>query len=153
MINPGCMASVHERIGLLTDLFLGAAYADHVFGGEERAYLCDLLCDLLSTRKLPEALERQIEHYDPRCFDLQAAAQDFRRDPPMKARRLLELVAYVMLADGEQNVNESAFLGALGEALGLAPADYADLTREGLRLRHSFVDLARVPLPGTWTRP
>jgi hypothetical protein len=141
------MVSVRDRIGLLTDLFLGAAYADDVLQEKERLYVEALLRDLLSAAALPPALEQRIAGFDRRAFDLRAAAADFLSAPPMSPRRLLELITYVTLADGAQNVDEDAFVRALGEALGLAPELYADLTRDRLYGRNSFIDLARVKLP------
>ena len=141
------MTSVRDRIGLLTDLFLGAAFSDEMFPQEERRYVRDLIRDLLSVTTLPPEIDQLIERFDPKAFDLQATAAEFMRDPPMSRRRVLELVAYITLADGEQNLEEDAFLRALGEAFGLKPEDYSDLRRDKIHLRNSFIDLARVPLP------
>jgi uncharacterized tellurite resistance protein B-like protein len=140
------MVGVRDRIGLLTDIFLAAAFADQRFADKERAYVRDLIRDLLAVRQLPPELSERIEGFDPHAFDLPAAAAEFAREPPMSRRRLMELIAYVTMADGEQNADEDAFLRAFGEALGLQPAEYADLTRERINLRNSFIGLARVPL-------
>ena len=141
------MTSVRDRIGLLTELFLGAAFADGKFPQKERAYVRDLILDLLVATVLPPEIEQRIERFDAKSFDLQAVASEFLRDPPMSRRRVLELVAYITLADGEQNAEEDAFLRALGEAFGLQPEEYSDLRRDKIHLRNSFIDLARVPLP------
>lgn len=130
----------------MTDIFLAAAFADLRFPDKERAYVRELVRDLLCARQLPQELSERIEQFDPRAFDLQAAAAEFAREPPMSRRRLMELIAYVTMADGEQNADEDAFLRAFGEALGLQPSEYADLTCERINLRNSFIGLARVPL-------
>jgi uncharacterized tellurite resistance protein B-like protein len=140
------MAAVRDRIGLLTNIFLAAAFADGRFADKERAYVRELIRDLLSVRQLPSALETYIEQFDPRSFDLRACAAEFAREPPMSRRRLMELIGYVTMADGEQSADEDAFLRAFGEALGLQPSEYADLTRDRINLRNSFIGLARVPL-------
>jgi uncharacterized tellurite resistance protein B-like protein len=140
------MAAVRDRIGLLTNIFLAAAFADGRFADKERAYVRELIRDLLSVRQLPPALETHIEQFDPRSFDLRACAAEFEREPPMSRRRLMELIGYVTMADGEQSADEDAFLRAFGEALGLQPSEYADLTRDRINLRNSFIGLARVPL-------
>jgi uncharacterized tellurite resistance protein B-like protein len=140
------MGALHDRIGLLTDIFLAAAFSDRRFPDKERAYVGELVRDLLSVRKLPEELLARIEQFDPGAFDLQAAAAEFAREAPMSRRRLMELIAYVTMADGEQNAEEDAFLRAFGEAVGLQPSEYADLTCERINLRNSFIGLARVPL-------
>jgi uncharacterized tellurite resistance protein B-like protein len=143
------MASVRERIELLADIFMAAAYADRKFHVQERDYIREVLRDLLCSGTLPEAVAQHVDDFAPDRFDLLGAARDFTRDPPMSRRRLLELCTYVTLADGQQNIDEIAFLRALGEALGCAADEYEDLISDRLRLRHSFVDLARVPLPET----
>jgi uncharacterized tellurite resistance protein B-like protein len=140
------MTVVRDRIGLLSDIFLAAAFADGRFPDKERAYVRELIRDLLSARQLPPELEARIEQFDPRNFDLRAAAADFAREQPMSRRRLMELIAYVTMADGEQTADEDAFVRAFGEALGLAVSEYADLTLDRINLRNSFIGLARVPL-------
>jgi tellurite resistance protein len=140
------MAALRDRIGLLADIFLAAAYSDGRFADKEHAYVRELIRDLLSLRQLPPALEAHIAEFDPRNFDLRATAAEFVREPPMSRRRLMELIGYVTMADGEQSADEDAFLRAFGEAIGLQPSEYADLTRDRINLRNSFIGLARVPL-------
>jgi uncharacterized tellurite resistance protein B-like protein len=141
--------AVRHRIGLLTDLFLGAAFADGHFVDRERDYIRSLLKDLLVVDPLPAGLEQHIAEFDPGHFDLSRAAADFHAEPPMSRRRLLELIAYVTLADGALVDAEDAFIRRLGAALDLAEVDYRDLTLdpEGEQHRRSFIELARVPLP------
>ena len=141
------MPSVAHRIGLLTDLFLGAAFADTRFEQSERDYVRALLLDLLCTETLPQELEARIEAFRPSAFNLTAAAQDFLQDPPMSKRRLLELVAYVTLSDGEQSLEDDLYVRALAECLGMQFEEYKDLTRDPEVVRESFTELARVPLP------
>lgn len=141
------MPPLASRIGLLTDIFLGAAFADAQLLDQERGYVRSVVMDLLATKFMPPELEERIAKFNPASFDLSAAAADFVREPPMSRRRLLELVAYVTLSDGAQSPEEDAYLRKLGHALGLEPKEYADLCREKLHLRESFTDLARVSLP------
>jgi uncharacterized tellurite resistance protein B-like protein len=141
--------SVRHRIGLLTDLFLGAAFADGQYVDREREYIRKLLKDLLVLNELPDGLDTRIDAFDPAAFDLSRAAADFHADPPMSRRRLLELVAYVTLADGNMVPAEDEFIRKLGAALGLDEDEFRDLTLdpEGEEHRRSFIELARVPLP------
>src|SRR5262245_38657066 len=62
--------AVRHRIGLLTDLFLGAAFADGSFVDRERDYIRSLLKDLLVIDALPAGLEQRIAEFDPARFDL-----------------------------------------------------------------------------------
>jgi hypothetical protein len=143
------MASVAHRIGVLIDLFMGAAYADRRCNNREREYVRALVADLLCVDPVPAAVDALIQSFDPLKFDLATTVQDFLREPPMNKRRLMELVAYVTLSDGEQSFEEDGYLRALGQALGMRVDEYRHLTSDPdmAALRESFTDLARVPLP------
>jgi uncharacterized tellurite resistance protein B-like protein len=131
---------VRDRIGVITDLFLGAAYADRRFADAERSAVARLLCDLIVRPELPPELRARIDAFDPQRFDLQAAARDFASDPPMNRRRLLELVAQLCVADGEFDLDEDDYLHQLARALGMRPSEYEDivLDYEVHQLRQSF---------------
>jgi hypothetical protein len=90
-----------------------------------------------------------IDDFDPAQFDLRASVTEFLREPPMNKRRLIELVAYVTLSDGAQNIEEDTYLRDLGQALGMRVEEYRHLTSDPdmAHLRESFTDLARIPLP------
>jgi tellurite resistance protein len=143
------MGSVAHRINILIDLFMGAACADSECADKERLYVRALVADLLCTEQLPAGVDALIEKFDPDHFDLRATVTDFLREPPMNKRRLMELVAYVTLSDGAQNVEEDTYLRDLGHALGLHVEEYRHLTNDPdmAHLRESFTDLARVPFP------
>lgn len=127
---------------------MGAAYADSTCKSKERDYVRALVADLLCKSPLPEDIDALIERFDPQQFDLQRAAKDFLREPPMNKRRLMELVAYVTLSDGNQTAEEDCFLRNLGTALGMRADEFRHLTSDPdmAAMRESFTDLARVPL-------
>jgi uncharacterized tellurite resistance protein B-like protein len=112
---------VRDRILVLTDLFLGALWADDEFTDDEQHAVRRLLADLLVVKpeNLPEAVEERIRTFDPLKFDLEAAAQDFAADPPMAKRRLLELVGKMVDADGVVDMQEDEYLRRLADALGM----------------------------------
>jgi uncharacterized tellurite resistance protein B-like protein len=118
---------VRDRIGTITDLLLGAVYADCRFEPAERRALRDLLCDLLVAVDLPVEIERRIASFAPAEFDLVSAARDFRRDPPMRPRRLLQLISELCAAKGEFDFDEDEYLHRLARALELEPAEYEDI--------------------------
>jgi len=140
---------VSHRIGVLIDLFMGAVYADYPCERSESEYVRALVADLLCTEVLPPEIGRLIDEFSPESFDLQASIAEFMREPPMNKRRLLELVAYVTLADGRQNADEDNYLRQLAQALELAPEVYRHMTSDPdmAAMRESFTDLARIPLP------
>jgi hypothetical protein len=143
------MGSVAHRIGVLVDLFMGAVYADRRCESKERGYVRALVADLLCIDPLPLEVSELIDQFDPAKFDLRVTVTEFLREPPMNKRRLMELVAYVTLSDGEQSVEEDTYLRDLGQALGMRVEEYRHLTNDPdmAHLRESFTDLARIPLP------
>jgi uncharacterized tellurite resistance protein B-like protein len=122
------MSEIEDRILVITDLLLGAAYADDALAGEEEAAVRRLLGELLGGAALPLEVDTRIETFRPDGFDMVAAAKGFAADPPIAKRKLLELVAAVSDADDEVDLEEDAYLVALAKALGMQPDDYADLT-------------------------
>ena len=121
------LIKVRERIGTIADLFLGALYADQCFDAGERCALGSLLCELIVRSELPRELELRIARFHPAKFDLIAAVTDFRRDPPMRERRLLELTAQLSMAGGEIDLDKDEYVRKLGRALGMSPTEYEDL--------------------------
>lgn len=136
---------VRDRIGPITQLFLGALYADKRCVDAEKHAVRRLVKELIVLDELPAELEQLIEGFDPAAFDLQAVARDFASDPPMKRRRLMELVAQLCLADGELDFDEDDYLHRLARALDMPPGEYEDLVLdyETHELRKSF-DMLRI---------
>ncbi|MFW6050168.1 MAG: TerB family tellurite resistance protein [Myxococcota bacterium] len=124
------MSAVEDRILLITDLLLGAAHADQKRAGEEEAAVRRLLSELLGGSTLPAEVDGRIRDFPAGSFDLAAAARDFAADPPIHKRKLLELVAAVRDADDEIDLAEDQYMRDLGQALGMDPSEYADLTLE-----------------------
>jgi uncharacterized tellurite resistance protein B-like protein len=122
------MATVRDRIILLTDLLLGAVHADDTREGAEEDAVRQLLSQLLEGGTLPAEVDERITTFSSSAFDLQAAATDFASDPPIQKRKLLELVAAVRDADGEIDIAEDQYMVDLATALGMDRSEYADLT-------------------------
>jgi uncharacterized tellurite resistance protein B-like protein len=141
-------ARVRDRIGVITDLLLGAAHADRNFDRSEREAVRRLLRDLLLTDELPANLEQRIESFDPSSFDVRAAARDFASDPPMNKRRLVELVGQLCEVDGVYHLDEDSYIRDLAAALGLEPSEYGDLVLdyEVEELRDSLAEIRITPV-------
>lgn len=137
------MRLVEAKIELLADLFLGAAFSDHMFGADQRAYVRRLLMDLLCVSQLPEYLDNRINAFDYEHFDLYGAAKAFVAEPPMSKRRLLELVAQVSHSDGVLDLAEDDYLVQLANLLEVPPNEYSDLALEYEieGLRDSFIEI------------
>jgi len=124
------MASVPARMLVVTDLLLGAAYADDFLEGREEETVRRLLGEILGEKKLPTELDARIRGFAPKKFDLEASVREFEKDPPVQKRKLLELVVAVHDADDELDLDEDEYVRTLAKALGMKPAEYSDLTLE-----------------------
>ncbi len=142
---------VRDRILVLTDLFMGALWADDEFSEDEQKAVRTLLADLLlvTPTTLPAEVEDRIVRFDPLSFDLEEAAGDFAADPPMAKRRLLELVGRMVDADGVVDMKEDEYLRRLAALLGMEYSEYSDLVLdyEIDELRESFEQLRAPPPP------
>ncbi len=121
------MGQLRDRIHVITDLLLGAVHADHKVEDAEVDEVRKVLRELLELDKLPGDIEGQIDGFAGDKFDLAKAARDFETDPPIKKRRLLELVALVRDADEEIDLAEDTYLVALANALKMERSEYDDL--------------------------
>jgi uncharacterized tellurite resistance protein B-like protein len=117
----------NDRILPICEILLGAAYADGKLDQREQETVRELLADLTSGPLAPE-VEKRIKSFDPRRFNLRAAATPFKADPVDDKKRLLYLVAAIHEADEELDLAEDAFLKSLGDAIGLAASELSDLT-------------------------
>lgn len=142
------MASVAPHISLLAEVLMAAAHADSTNIDEKVAYVRDLLAELLCTSDLPQSLQARVERFDPVAFNLSNWAVEFRKAQPMRAERVVELVSYVMLADGDLTVPEGGLIRALARSLSLEDLAFAHLLPADMPgPSDSFVDMAPVPLP------
>lgn len=116
---------------LLTDLLLGAVYADGEFCEREQRMLRDVLRRLLHVEELPEELERHIESFDPHTFDARAAAARFAASTNMGRRELLEVIDEVCNADGRLELDENAYMLTLAVALAMNPDEYRGIVVTG----------------------
>jgi hypothetical protein len=122
---------VRDRIRVITDILLGAAHSDAAITDEESRAVREVLGELLlcAPDALPIDVDMRIQRWEPASFDLERAARDFLEDPPMRPRRLLELVATMTDRDGT-DLREDEYLRRLAHCLGMPPAEYADLVLE-----------------------
>ncbi len=119
-----------DRLPLVADLLMDAAYADDRLEGEEKSAVKRMLREILGEPSLPIDLDFRIDEFDPQRFDRAQVLAEFANDPKDLKQRLLELVAAVHAADGEIDFAEDAQLREVGAGLGLAPEDFQDLVVE-----------------------
>jgi uncharacterized tellurite resistance protein B-like protein len=119
--------TMKDRLPLVADLLMEAAYADQKLEGDEKDAVKQLLREVLEVQTLPMDLDFRIDEFDPKKFDRADVLTAFSGDSPHLKRRLLELVAAVHVADGEIDFAEDAHLRAVGEGLGLPPEAFKEL--------------------------
>ena len=83
------------HIDTITDLLLGAAYADKRLEGDELKSISAMLCKLLGTDALPAAQSERIQGFNPATFDVKAAAGRLRFESAENKRKVLELIASI----------------------------------------------------------
>ena len=124
------MTSTHrldDRLPVVADLLMEAAYADDRLEGDEKTTVRRLLREILEVESLPMDIDFRIQEFDPKAFDRAGALAAFAADSPELKKRLLELVAAVHAADGEIDFAEDAHLRAVGEGLGLPADSFKDM--------------------------
>lgn len=116
-----------DRIASVSDILMGAAYADGRLHGDEKLAIKRLLGQVLGEKALPMDLQFRIDEFDSSAFDVKAAAAAFANDDAPIKRKLLELVAAVHGADHEYDMAEDEYVRQLAAALGVPEEQYADL--------------------------
>ena len=118
-----------DRIESITDILLGAAYADDHFHESEKAAIRELLGKLLGG-DLPAELAERIEGFDPAGFDVAAVAGQFAGDSDDDKYKLLELIAAVHGADDEFDFAEDEYVHQVATSVGLADGQLSRFTLE-----------------------
>jgi hypothetical protein len=89
-----------DRIVPICEILLGAAYADGRLDQREQETVRELLADLTGGA-LPAEVEKRIKSFDPKRFNVKAAATPFKGDPVDDKKRLLYLVAVTLVVEEE----------------------------------------------------
>jgi uncharacterized tellurite resistance protein B-like protein len=139
--------SMTDRIFPLSELLLGAAYADKELKDEEKDEVRKLLEDLAG--ELSPEIEAAIASFEPEKFDVTKSATAFASDSEDDRKKLLYLVAAVNEADDELDFAEDDYLRALAEALGLPKSALEGLTVEveTEELKDTFQKVRKGPPP------
>jgi uncharacterized tellurite resistance protein B-like protein len=117
-----------KHVETITNLLLGAAYADKRLEGREVDSIRETLCKLLGTATLPPAQADQIAAFNPAKFDAAAAAASLRDELDDEHRRkLVALLGTVTEADDELDLDEQAYVHKVGTALGFSSDELAEL--------------------------
>jgi uncharacterized tellurite resistance protein B-like protein len=126
------------HVETITNLLLGAAYADKRLQGDEVAQIRSLLSKLLGTEQLPQAQADQIARFSPARFNVESATAALNGLPADERRRVLEMVAAVHESDEEIDLAEDAYLRRVARGLGFSDAEIGDLAIEVEELEGSL---------------
>lgn len=119
-----------EHIDTITDLLLGAAYADKRLESKERDAITSMLCKLLGASDLPDAQRARIKAFNPARLDVGAATTSLSLLSGAEKRKVIDLVATVTESDDEIDLAEDAYLRKVAEGLGIPAAEIDSLTIE-----------------------
>ncbi len=138
---------MQDRIFPLSELLLGAAYADKELKDQEKEEVKQLLEGLAG--ELSPDVAAAIASFDPDKFDLKSSASAFKSDSEEDRKKVLYLVAAVNEADDEIDFDEDDYLRAVAEALDLPKSALEGLTVEieEEELKESFEKVRKGPPP------
>ncbi len=114
-----------DHIATITDLLLGAAYADKHFEGREKDKIRSLLGKLVGG-SLPAEIERRFVEFQPAHFDAGAAGKSLAGTGNTRLR-VLEMIAAVTESDDEIDIAEDRYIRTVAEGMGLADKEFRDL--------------------------
>ncbi len=121
-----------EHIDTITDLLLGAAYADKRLEGDELSAISKMLCKLLGASELPADQKSRLQSFNPAKFDVDKAASSLSGLSSEDKRKVVELVASVNDADEELDFDEDAYLRKVALGMGMKEEELEGLTIEVL---------------------
>lgn len=124
------MPKLKDQIDTITDLLLGAAYADKRLEGDEIDAISNMLCHLLGVDELPDAQRARMKGFNPAKHDAVAAAKSLGALDDGEKRKLLDLVASVNESDDEIDLDEDAYLRKVAKGLGVSDDELGDLALE-----------------------
>jgi len=119
-----------EHIDTITDLLLGAAYADKRLESKERDAITSMLTKLLGVSDLPDAQRDHIKAFNPAKLDIKEASSKLALLSGDDKRKVLDLVASVTESDDEIALAEDKYLRKVAEGLGIPESEIDSLTIE-----------------------
>jgi uncharacterized tellurite resistance protein B-like protein len=115
-----------NHILTITDLLLGAAYADKRLEGQEKDKIRSLLGKLLGSDSFPADVEARFKQFSPAKFDVDGAGKQLAGLGDDR-RKVLEMVAAVTESDEEIDQAEDRYLRRVAKAMGLQEDEVDDL--------------------------
>jgi uncharacterized tellurite resistance protein B-like protein len=117
-----------EHVETITNLLLGAAYADKRLQGDEVASIRGLLVTLTGGPDLPSAQSDQIANFSPAKFDPEQAAASLQVLSKDDRKKVVDMVVAVHESDEELDLAEDQYLGRVAKGLGFSDDEIGELT-------------------------
>jgi uncharacterized tellurite resistance protein B-like protein len=121
-----------QHIDTITQLLLGAAYADKRLEGVEVTRIRTILQQILGGAALEPRVEEALAAFNPAGFNVHAAAASLKVLDSRDKRTLLELIASVNEADDELDLAEDTYLRNVALGFGVPESEFKDLALEVL---------------------
>jgi uncharacterized tellurite resistance protein B-like protein len=118
--------AMNDHILTITDLLLGAAYADKRLEGRETDQIRALLTKLSGSATLPANVEARFKGFSPAAFSVEAAGKKLAGLGDDR-HKVLEMVAAVTESDEEIDLAEDRYIRTAALAMGLTESEFRDL--------------------------
>lgn len=118
--------AMNDHILTITDLLLGAAYADKRLEGRETDKIRALLTKLSGRMTLPAPVEARFKAFSPAAFDVGTAGKELA-GLGADRRKVLEMIAAVTESDDELDLAEDLYLRRAAIAMGMDEKEFNDL--------------------------
>jgi uncharacterized tellurite resistance protein B-like protein len=118
--------AINDHILTITDLLLGAAYADKRLEGRETDQIRALLTKLSGKPTLPTDVEARFKSFSPAAFNVEAAGKQLAGLGDDR-RTVLEMIAAVTESDEEIDLAEDRYIRAAALGMGLDEKQFRDL--------------------------
>ena len=122
--------AMKQHIDTITDLLLGAAYADKRLEGHELEAITNLLCKVLGEDELPAAQQARFKEFNPARFDLAQAGGSLSSLSQDDRIKVLDLIASVNESDEVLDLDEDAYLRKAAHAMGVSDDEIEGMTIE-----------------------
>lgn len=124
-----------KQLTALTQLLLGAAWADNELHGLESAAIDRILKNLVNPGLVPEEITEYVRSFQPGDLDVTAAVAALGIDDAEERRAILGLVATVIDADFTYDFQEGDYLKEVATALGAPQDEFRDHIVRTVRLK------------------
>jgi uncharacterized membrane protein YebE (DUF533 family) len=115
---------------LLTDLLMGAAFADEHLENIEKETVEKILLEVTKEKSIPLWLSTYIESFKPGSFDITKNCKELGISGGEEAKMLISLLVRITDSDDIHDMDEGSYLIKVAKAVNAPKEVYEDLTVE-----------------------